>query len=132
MAWSYDGDPSVSSKDHVRFLIGDTYSGDPLVSDEEINFALTQEANPYRAAAVVARHIAAFFRRNVSYSMEGTAIQAQQRADQYDALADRLEQTAGESTTSLPTNIGMVGDVPVYPETDTIFDIAMHDNVLKN
>lgn len=133
MAWSYSGDPSTDDKDHVRFLIGDTYSGDPLVSDEEIAFALTDESTSvYRAAAKVARHIAAFFRRNVSYSMEGTAIQAQQRSEQFAALAEELEKRADKETVPASGNAGIIADLPVYPESVAIFDIAMHDNTTRD
>lgn len=53
MGWSYTGDPSGSSKDAVRFLIQDVNSSKPLVQDEEIEWALTQEANLYTAAAAI-------------------------------------------------------------------------------
>ena len=48
MAWEYEG-PSASTKDEVRFLIGDTDFEDQLLSDEEIQFLvgnLVQGSNP--------------------------------------------------------------------------------------
>lgn len=40
MAWSYSGDPSTSSKDMVRFKIGDIREDDQRMQDEEINAIL--------------------------------------------------------------------------------------------
>lgn len=44
--------PTVSSRDQVRLLVGQTSSGDPaLLYDAEIYWTLTQQPNPYFAAA---------------------------------------------------------------------------------
>ena len=57
MAWSYDSNLSAN-KDKVRFLVQDTDTNDQLIQNEEINFALSETGNLYRAAAMVARSIA--------------------------------------------------------------------------
>ena len=36
MTWTYSGNPSASALDAIRFLIGDTDTNDPLISNEEI------------------------------------------------------------------------------------------------
>src|SRR6185369_1963440 len=62
MSWTYSGNPKTSSKDAVRFLIGDTKSdGEKLATDEEIDWALEQNSNIYAAAATVADNIATYF-----------------------------------------------------------------------
>lgn len=61
MSWSYSGDPSESSVDAVRFLVGDTHSDEPLVTNEEIEWSLLQYTNIYAAAALVAETIASYF-----------------------------------------------------------------------
>ncbi len=54
MTWSYSGVPGNSSLDAVRFLSGQTSTGDPeLVQDEEIEWLVTQEGNAWLAAAQV-------------------------------------------------------------------------------
>lgn len=40
--WTYSGDPTVSQKDEVRFLVGDTDESDQQLLDAEINYALTK------------------------------------------------------------------------------------------
>lgn len=53
MGWTYGGDPSKSSLDAVRFLIQDTNTNKQLIQDEEVEFAIAQEANIYCAAASI-------------------------------------------------------------------------------
>lgn len=51
MTWTYTG-PASGTKDQVRFVIGDTDSARPLLTDEEIAFCLTQASDSVNAAAV--------------------------------------------------------------------------------
>lgn len=52
--WTYSGDPSASSRDQVRFLTGQTSTGDAvLVYDREIAWALGQYGSVYYTAAAV-------------------------------------------------------------------------------
>ena len=51
MTCSYSGNPADSDLDATRFLLGDTDCSKNIFSDEEIAWVLTQEANPYTAAA---------------------------------------------------------------------------------
>lgn len=41
MTWTYSGDPASSSRDAVRFTIGDTNVNDQQLQDEEIDYNLT-------------------------------------------------------------------------------------------
>ena len=88
MTWSYQ-DPTQSSKDAVRFTIGDTVSTDPLLSDEEINFLLTDsavdEASYYGALAIAAK-----FSRSVDKSVGKIRISNSQKTKQYQDLAKEL------------------------------------------
>src|SRR5437867_4203207 len=52
MNWNYSGNPAFSPLDATRFLITDTLAERPLVSDEEIVYALsTRSSDPTLAAA---------------------------------------------------------------------------------
>jgi hypothetical protein len=52
MTWTYSGNPASSTLDQVRFLSGDTDSTNPLLSNEEFNFLISQwSPNTYWAAA---------------------------------------------------------------------------------
>lgn len=93
MTWSYT-DPSASAKDEVRFLVGDTNQASPLVSDEEIQYALTKQGKAVSAAALICRTIAAKFARNVSTGVSGLSFANQQKFEQYSRLAVELEARA--------------------------------------
>lgn len=92
MTWSYSGDPSLSSKDKVRFLIGDTIPADELLQDEEINAVLIDQPNTTLAAAIAAEAIAARFSREANTEVGKTRIWKEQKADSYLALAISLRK----------------------------------------
>ena len=58
MSWEYDGD-FTQQRDQVRFLIQDTNSSRPLVTDEEIAWLISTEANVYMAAAMICEGLVA-------------------------------------------------------------------------
>jgi hypothetical protein len=51
MTWTYGGDPSANNRDEVRFLIGDVDSTQPLLTDEEIAYAIAELNSNYATAA---------------------------------------------------------------------------------
>lgn len=61
MTWTYGGNPAASDSAAIRFLIGDTVSSAPLVTDEEIAWALTQNTNVYGAAEIIVNGLASKF-----------------------------------------------------------------------
>lgn len=93
MSWSYN--PGASTRDWVRFRIGDTDTTDQLLSDEEINAALSDEGNQYAAAAVCAEAIAGTFAREADKSVGPLSISASQKAAMYAKLAQRLRAQVG-------------------------------------
>lgn len=95
MSWSYSGNPASSEMNQVRFLVGDTDTNDQLVTNEEINWALT-EGGPYVAAAIVARTIAAKFARKADFEVSNDLkVSYSKQADAYNKLADNLEKKSG-------------------------------------
>lgn len=52
MAWTYSSD-FTTTRDQVRFLIQDTQTARQLVSDAEIAWVVSTEANVYMAAALL-------------------------------------------------------------------------------
>jgi hypothetical protein len=69
MTWSYSGDPSTSVRNYVRFLISDTDSTNPLFSDEELNYVISEWSNDaYNAARECAEILIARFAREADSS----------------------------------------------------------------
>ena len=105
MADAYYTSPSNDDLQLVRWYLGDTVTGDdsqvdnPLVTDTEIAFALTQKSDPKAAAAFCARYASVKLLREPSsvrlldFAAEaGTT--AKDAADYYLKLAERLEREA--------------------------------------
>ena len=131
MTWAYSGDPSVSTKDEVRFLIGDTDTTDQQISDEEITYAIANAGSTKLAAAIVARAIAAKYARFVSKSVGDLSIQYAQRQQHYHDLADIL-QAEGNLVSVAPYAGGISVADKTAQESDTdrvlpSFTKGMHD-----
>ena len=91
MAWSYSGNPSSSMLDRLRFEIQDTSSEDPLLSDEELTFLLTNYTI-YRAAAKACLAIAMKFAKLADKRIGPISISAGERAEKYLQLADKFSR----------------------------------------
>jgi hypothetical protein len=95
MTWTYSGDPTSAPKEEVRFLVGDTVQADPLVTDEEIGYALNMQNSPIGAAVMTCRAIAAKFSRLADKSVGDLRISLSQKNKQYLEMADKLQRQAG-------------------------------------
>lgn len=92
MSWSYSGDPSTSPLDAFRFKLKDTDKNDPLLTDEEINFILTEYKNPNAQLAVGYRQCAATFaRKPIKRSLGPQAEDNSKRLQFYKDMADKYE-----------------------------------------
>lgn len=98
--WSYSGNPASSALDETRFRMGDTNVADQLLSNDEVTFLLTQNANDPLAAAIsgVRSLIAAAARTepgtkkvgDLSISRDGAG-----RISQWESLLAQLEAESG-------------------------------------
>lgn len=104
MAWTYSGDPSTSTKDSVRFLIGDTDSADQVVTDEEIDWALTVvDDSIYQAAHDLCVSLAAKFARlATSKSVGDLSLSYADRSSAFYSLADRILDLASRRDVPTP------------------------------
>jgi len=93
MAWSYSGNPSAENpKDQVRFFTQDTDQSDQLLQDEEINFLLTLEGGPLKAAVKAAETIAGKFARKCDEKVGQVSVSFSQKSKQYFELAAKLKR----------------------------------------
>ena len=90
MTWTYSGNPASSTRDAVRFLVGDTDTTDQLISDEEIAYIVQENPAINRSASESARAIAAKFARLMSRSIGGLSADFSAKYRQYLELADNL------------------------------------------
>jgi hypothetical protein len=82
--WTYSGNPNYNAKDLTRFLIGDTMITDQLLSDQEIEWLLSQYNNtPMNAAIRACESIISRYSRLADESVGQVKIQYSQRAKGY-------------------------------------------------
>ena len=88
---SYSGDPTSTTRDRVRFLLGDVRAPF-LLSDQEIDYLLGRHGGPLSSAAAGADSIAAQFATQVNKTIGKLNVSASQRMEHYQKLASRLRQ----------------------------------------
>lgn len=130
--WTYSGDPSATSRDAVRFLVGDTDTADQQSSDEEIAYAIAQSATTRGAAAILAEALVAKYARLTSKSVGDLSINYAQRQEHYAVLAKRL-RTDESIRGAIPYcgGISVSDKETVEDDTDRIkpaFRRGMHDH----
>lgn len=100
MASTYSGNPADSSKDYLRFMMGDTDMTQPLLTDEEYNYIVANTANVNAQIAQACRQCAmcigvrATKRTLGPQSEDNTA-----RLNYFANMADKYEAAARFSTT---------------------------------
>jgi hypothetical protein len=77
VTFTYGGDPAASPLEEIRFLVGDTDSTRPLLSDEEIDYVIAKWDPLYGSttlnAAVCCEVIAGHYAREISVSADGVS-----------------------------------------------------------
>lgn len=107
MTFTYTGDPSVSARDKVRFLIGDTISADPHFQDEEISWLLSEWSNDvYDAARAAAETLAGRYahKANVSRSVGDLSISESytEASNEFRLLAASLDAQKNRNKKPIP------------------------------
>jgi hypothetical protein len=105
-SWSYSGDPSTSTRDAVRFYVGDTVEASPLYSNAEIDFAIAQSGGAQSAAASLLMGLATRYANLVDKAVGDLRISLSQRYKQYLAQAKQM-RTAGATAGMRPYTGGV-------------------------
>ena len=131
MTWTYNAAAVGSSaRSFVRFRLGDTSSGHPLLQDEEIDGMLADLGDQYFAAARLARGIAATFLTRADKSVGKLNIKASQPAVAYERLAVQLEMEAAMRVTPYAGGISVADKEANHEDMDTVlpqFTIGQFD-----
>jgi hypothetical protein len=136
MSWTYDPTQLGTSKMmQVRLLVGDTKPTDQQVQDEEINFALTQRANIYGAAAIICRSLSSQLSREADTVDKDLRTTLSQRATAYGKQAAAYEVKASVRGGGLPYagGLSIADKIMNEANTDRVqpqFSIDMDDNYL--
>lgn len=132
MTWTYDT-ALATSKDQVRFWLGDTDTSDQLLSDEEIAAQVTAEGTARRAAIACARALAAKFGRKAQSITDdiGASVRYGDRAQFYLDLAAELKRSSATlAVTPFAGGISIAGKQSQASNTDRVppaFTVTTHD-----
>lgn len=121
MAFSYIS-PSSSTRDEIRFLIGDVDSDDPQFSDDEIDYIESQTDSALLAAAYAARLLATKYARLADTVIGDLEVKHSQRSRRYMDMARELEiqgQTAAGTNIAAPVVTGISVDEIDSVDQDT-------------
>ena len=133
MTWNYDGDPADNERDEVRYLAGDTDTNEQLKTDEEIAYAIAEEANIKGAAANICEAIAAMFSREVSTKAGASGelrLDLQQKAEAYAARALGLRKAAMAYATPICGGISIDDKDDQVDDTDRVKPFFKRDMFL--
>lgn len=133
MTYSYGGDPANSTKDAVRFLVGDTDSSEWFLSDEEIAWLDSQwshKGSVYFTASVAAEAIASKLAREISVSSDGQTLSLEGLQQKFILLAQSLRDQHKELLAGGSIHVGGMDaskqrDPTVAP---LAFGTRMHDH----
>lgn len=135
MSWSYSGDPSLSTKDQVRFWLQDVDETMPLLSDEELLWLYETHGKDMHggeiwAAAIAAEVLANRFAREVSISADGVSVQLSELQDRYEKLALNLRDAWHQFGSAASGDFASVLiDEGIDPSIKPLmFGIGFHDN----
>lgn len=100
MSWSYSGSPGDSSRDELRFVVGDTDSTSPIFSDSEIDYIVAKYTvegtlNVFPAAIYTVRRIVAKYSKLRDEKVGDVKVDWSQKVDNYRELLNQMidEQT---------------------------------------
>lgn len=102
MTWTYSATDLSTDLARVRLMIGDTNTNDQQLSDEEIDFWISNSAGVMWAAAQCCRSLAAEYARRVDKSIGPASLTVSQRQKHYHDLALHWESQAARFTAIEP------------------------------
>lgn len=117
--YSYSGDPSARPLDTVRFLLHDTNMDRALFTDSELLFLLTENGNPYVAAAEAAMVGYAMYVDLKNKTVGPLSVDYGSVASRWRDLAGTLRSRSSKSSGALA--------ITTQSSTAHIFRLGMHD-----
>lgn len=122
MTWTYSGNPASSDVDNVRFRIGDTNTSDQQLSDEEIEWLLTQYGTAIGAALGACDALIAKYARLVDSRSADVSVSSSQRLAHYRDLKTTLQSQSASIAGVAPYvgGISIAAKESVEQDTDRV------------
>ena len=121
----------------LRILVQDPAGATQVLDDTDYDAIILLENNVYRAAAIAARTIAASYAKKTAVKAGPVAVEAQQKFEHYQDLADSYDQRAREGggsdgTGTLSENAGAILTGISISEIEAVDeDVDRYDGVFK-
>lgn len=131
LQFTYGGDPSVSTRDAVRFHLGDTDRKRPLLDDREVEFALTKHGNEFVAAALCAESLQGKFSSRANVTVGGVSKAFGSIAQAFADKAKQLRREASKSAVPRAPALSISEKRAADLQTDDVqpeFRIGLGDN----
>lgn len=129
--FSYSGDPSSSSLDAVRFLIGDTTQEIALFDDREILYQISQIPNLKLAGAELLEVKAREFARQADISVGDISKSLSSVSENLFKAADKLKNDAGKSALPFFGGLSQSGKTALAASTDDV-QPSFYRNMMDN
>ena len=128
MSWTYGNDPSNSDLDAVRLLLGDTDSSKPQMSDEELNYFISEYTTVQMAASMAARSLASKYARLVTKEVGDLRIEYSDLYRHYlDLAGSLLEQAALEGASPFLGGYSTSDKDTLYDDTTKVQPYFIRD-----
>ena len=137
MTWSYSGDPSASNTDEVRFWAQLTDTNDQHLTNEEIDFVITKEANNVAAAARCCEILAVQYAREADIRAGASgelSIKFSQISDQFAKRAVDLRKEASKYASPWTASISITEKENQEDRSDRVapfFERDKYDNEIS-
>jgi len=131
MAFTWTGDPSASTIEKIRWLIGDTVEASAKFQDAEITYAYNEEGSIYGAAALCCEQLATRYADAVSRSLGPLRIDLSDKAEKYKSMAKDFRRKAYMYAQPYVGGISEAKEDVFEDDSDLkqpIFDKGMMDN----
>lgn len=123
MAWTYSGNPASSDRDKARFLIGDVVQTPQSITDEEMQYLISEAPEP-KAEMAAAEAADLWADRFAGLSASSKSVGDLSISQDYAGTSERLHKLAARLRLR---HIG--GMVPLMVETVGQFSVGMTDNL---
>jgi len=120
VAWTYTNDPENVQLDALRLAIGDLDGSDPQLTDEELNYYLTEEGSTIKAAIAAVQGLIALYARKVDKSVGDLRLNYSQRLTSYEKLLKQLQTKGITGVAPVAGGISKARKATVEEDTDRV------------
>jgi hypothetical protein len=123
MAWTYSGNPASSDRDKARFLIGDVVQTPHSITDEEMQYLISEAPEP-KAEMAAAEAADLWADRFAGLSASSKSVGDLSIAQDYAGASDRLHKLAARLRTR---RIGGMAPL-IFDTRASVFAVGQDDN----